>query len=185
MRRRRSLGVRLAPSVKSPGVKYVSGVLFFTRSVSLEGNRRIEKWKKIREEEKGKRSQGFERGQPFHNSSESSSLLRRFLLRRCLRSPFLRFCTKLLLLWSRGRWRNTLPVTLAVGGRISYLTLRWSRNIVIAVPAILSARFPNVSTRYFHRCSLILLPSLYGAVLYVKSSNLNSFYDVGYRATAR
>lgn len=138
MRRRRSLGVRLAPSVKSPGVKYVSGVLFFTRSVSLEGNRRIEKWKKIREEEKGKRLKGFERGQPFHNSSESSSLLRCFLLRRCLRSPFLRFCTKLLLLWFRGWWRNTLPVTLAVGGRISYLTLQWSRNIVIA---ILPARF--------------------------------------------
>lgn len=44
--------VRFALSVKSSGVKYVSGVLFFTRSVSLEGNRRIEKWKEIRQGER-------------------------------------------------------------------------------------------------------------------------------------
>lgn len=40
---------RFALSVKSCGVKYVSGVLFFTRSVSLEGNKRIEKWKEVRQ----------------------------------------------------------------------------------------------------------------------------------------
>lgn len=85
--------------MKSTGVKYVSGVLFFTRSVSLEGNRRIEKWKKIRQGEKRKH-EGFKRGWSFHNSSESSSLLQCFPLCRCLHSPFLRFCTNLLLLWS-------------------------------------------------------------------------------------
>lgn len=71
--------VRFALSVKSSGVKYVSGVLFFTRSVSLEGNRRIEKWKEIRQGEKRKHSKWFERGWSFHNSSESSSLLLRCL----------------------------------------------------------------------------------------------------------
>lgn len=116
--------VRFALSVKSSGVKYVSGVLFFTRSVSLEGNKRIEKWKEIRQGGKRKHSRRFERGWSFHNSSESSSLpLRCLPLRRCLHSPFPQFCTKLLLLWSRGWSRNTLAVTLAVQGRISYRTL--------------------------------------------------------------
>lgn len=96
--RRRRSPCTLCP-VKSTGVKYVSGVLFFTRSVSLEGNRRIEKWKKIRQGEKRKH-EGFKRGWSFHNSSESSSLLQCFPLCRCLHSPFLRFCTNLLLLWS-------------------------------------------------------------------------------------
>jgi hypothetical protein len=92
--------VRFAPFVKSSGVKYVSGVLFFTRSVSLEGNRRIEKWKKIRQGE-NRKHEGFERGWSFHNSSESSSLLQCFPPCRCLHSPFPRFRTNLLLLWSR------------------------------------------------------------------------------------
>jgi len=37
----------------------VSGVLFFTRSVSLEGNRRIEKWKKIRQGENIQSTRGL------------------------------------------------------------------------------------------------------------------------------
>lgn len=92
--------VRFAPSVKSSNVKYVSGVLFFTRSVFLEGNRRIEKWKKIRQGENRKHEE-FERGWSFHNSSESSSLLQCFPLCRCLHSPFPRFCTNLLFSWFR------------------------------------------------------------------------------------
>jgi len=114
--------VRFAPSVKSSGVKYVSGVLFFTRSVSLEGNRRIEKWKKIRQGENTKH-EGFERGWSFHNSSESSSLLQCFPLCRYLHSPFPRFCANIIIVVPRGWLRNTLSVTLAIQRRISYRIL--------------------------------------------------------------